>query len=121
MEESIALPGQRCILFCMTLLVWLVLLIGPLVWLCAAALTFRHGARQRFISAMPIIPIALWTIGLSLLPALRDWLRGKPTEDWFIVAVVAAALFITACVVWLAGFFFGRFRASRRDGIVRSR
>jgi hypothetical protein len=108
-------------LFFMNLLAWPILLIGALVWLCAAALTFRHGARQRFISAIPLATIALWTIGLSLLPTLRDLLEGRPTEDWLIATAVAAGLFVAACVIWLMGFFFGRVRAARRDGIVRSR
>ena len=105
----------------MNLLAWPFLLIGILIWLCAAALTFRHGARQRFISEIPLATIALWTIGLSLLPTLSDWMKGRPTEDWLLATAVAAVLFITACIIWLAGFFFGRWRASRRDGIVRSR
>ena len=93
----------------------LLLMAGGTVWI------FRHGARQQFISAIPFGKMVFGTIILGLLPSLLGWLRGEPVESWAIQIVLAAAIFVCACIVWLIGFFFGRVRAARREGIVRSR
>jgi hypothetical protein len=105
-----------------TLVLLYFLAIGALA-LSLAVWVFRMGTRDRFISRKPFLKLAFWTIGLLVLVWLADWLIGKeqafPLHIELLIAVaVGAGAFMVAATIWLAGFAYGRWRASRSDGVI---
>jgi hypothetical protein len=93
------------------------LALGLAVWV------FRLGTRDRFITRKRFLNLAFWTIGLLMLVGLVNWSRGGKQEfplhiDLLIGLAVGAAAFAIGSAIWFAGFCFGRWRASRSDGVI---
>ncbi len=97
-----------------------VLALTAATFLWFAILILRHGARQRFVTDAPLWRILFWSLGFQLALATADWLTGD--EDarplgWRLG--FGSALLIGAVAVWLTGFLFGRWRATKREGILK--
>src|SRR5688572_28888117 len=97
---------------------WLLLVFGGLA-LCLAVWLFRHGSRHRFITRKPFLHLGFWTIGMQVLLSIGDWLiRGIGDVPLFFRAIFAVATFAIGASIWLTGFFYGRWRTSRSDGVI---
>lgn len=103
----------------MSFATWSIALIVLLIVAGAIVVLFRHGARQRFVLAIPFGSLALFTFGVQMISYVLDWLAGDTNGSLLDRLVATATVFAACSIIWLAGFFFGRWRASRREGILR--
>jgi len=93
-----------------------------LMLLGLVVLVFRHGSRSSHLDRIPLYKLALYTFGVTLLGRVVDWIQPDAGESSLATKLAAAGFyFVMGCLVWLAGFSFGRWRAAKLDGIIRGR
>lgn len=91
--------------------------LGLVVWV------FRLGTRDRFITRKPFLNLAFWTIAFLMFVGLMEWLTGREQDfplhiSLLITLAVGAMAFMIVAATWLAGFAYGRWRASRSEGVI---
>jgi hypothetical protein len=100
----------------------LVLLLFALLLLLCAALVFRHGFRSTYLDRFPLFLLAFCTFGVLLLDAIYEWVTADagaaPVWMWM---AIGGFYFLAASAVWLIGFFFGRWRATKHSGVITRR
>jgi cyanate permease len=99
-----------------------ILLLLLLALLACAAWVFRHGTRSSHLNSIPLIRLVFYSLGLPLAASLFEWATGDPEKVPVLTTLAVGGLyFVTASGVWLAGFFFGRWRAAKYRGIITRR
>jgi predicted MFS family arabinose efflux permease len=98
-----------------------ILLLFVLVLLVCTAWVFRHGSRSSHLDCIPLMRLVFFALGVILVDALVEWAAAdREHVPALTTLAVGGFYFVTACGVWLAGFFFGRWRAAKyRDIITR--
>jgi hypothetical protein len=104
------------------LIAWLIILLALALLLYGSVRVFRHGARQRFITSMPVGKLLFWSVGFQLFVALLDWLTADDDALPLLYRLkLGAFVFAAGAAMWFVGLFYGRWREARRVGVLKSK